>query len=55
MSDIPQLLAAIDIRLAEIADEITVLESAKAALAGPQTIERSLAGATHPPRDAHVA
>jgi hypothetical protein len=46
MSEIPQLLAAIDSRLVEIAGEITVLESAKAALAGPRTIGRSLAGAT---------
>ncbi len=46
MSEIPQLLAAIDSRLAEIAGEITVLESAKAALAGPSTIGRSSAGAT---------
>jgi hypothetical protein len=47
MSEIPQLLAAIDSRLAEIAGEITVLESAKAALAGQRTIGRSPAGATH--------
>ena len=46
MSDIPQLLAAIDSRLAELAAEITVLETAKAALDGPRTIVRSPAGAT---------
>ena len=46
MSDIPQLLAAIDSRLADLAAEITVLESAKAALDGPRTIGRSPAGAT---------
>jgi len=37
MSDIPQLLAAIDGRLADLAAEITVLEAAKAALDGPRT------------------
>ena len=46
MSDIPQLLAAIDSRLAEIAAEIAALESARAALDGPRTIGRSPAGAT---------
>ncbi|MGZ6639742.1 MAG: hypothetical protein ACXVII_43865 [Solirubrobacteraceae bacterium] len=46
MSDIPQLLAAIDSRLADLAPEVTVLETAKAALAGPRTIGRSPAGAT---------
>ena len=46
MSDIPQLLAAIDSRLADLAAEITVLETAKAALDGPRTIGRSPAGAT---------
>ena len=46
MSDIPQLLAAIDSRLADLAAEITVLETAKAALNGPRTIGRSPAGAT---------
>ena len=40
MSDIPQLLAAIDSRLADLAAEITVLETAKAALDGPRTIGR---------------
>ena len=45
MSDIPQLLAAIDSRLADLAAEITVLETAKAALDGPRTIGRSPAGA----------
>jgi len=37
MSDIPELLAAIDGRLADLAAEITVLEAAKAALDGPRT------------------
>ena len=46
MSDIPQLLAAIDTRLAELAAEITALETAKAALDGPRTIGRSPSGAT---------
>ena len=46
MSDIPELLAAIDSRLAELAGEIAVLESAKLALDGPRTIGRSPAGAT---------
>jgi hypothetical protein len=46
MSDIPQLLAAIDGRLADLASEITVLEAAKAALDGPRTIGRSPAGAS---------
>ena len=46
MSDIPELLAAIDSRLADLAAEIAVLESAKAALEGPRTIGRSPAGAT---------
>jgi len=46
MSDIPQLLAAIDSRLADLAAEITVLETAKAALDGPRTIGRSAAGAS---------
>jgi hypothetical protein len=46
MSDIPQLLAAIDSRLADLAAEITALETAKAALNGPRTIGRSPAGAT---------
>jgi hypothetical protein len=46
MSDIPQLLAAVDSRLADLAAEITVLETAKAALDGPRTIGRSPAGAT---------
>ena len=46
MSDIPQLLAAIDSRLADLAAEITVLETAKAALDGPRTIGRSPAGAS---------
>jgi hypothetical protein len=45
MSDIPQLLAAIDSRLADLAAEITVLETAKAALDGPRTTGRSPAGA----------
>jgi hypothetical protein len=44
MSDIPQLLAAIDSRLAELAAEITVLETAKAALDGARTIDPSPAG-----------
>jgi hypothetical protein len=46
MSNIPQLLAAIDIRLADLAAEIAALESARAALDGPRTIGRSPAGAT---------
>jgi hypothetical protein len=46
MSDIPQLLAAIDSRLADLAAEITALETAKAALDGPRTIGRSPAGAS---------
>jgi hypothetical protein len=46
MSDIPQLLAAIDGSLAELAVEITALETAKAALDGPRTIGRSPAGAS---------
>ena len=46
MSDIPQLLAAIDGRLADLAAEITALETARAALDGPRTIGRSPAGAT---------
>ncbi len=46
MSDIPQLIAAIDSRLAELAAEIAVLESAKAALDGPRSIGRSPAGPT---------
>ena len=46
MSDIPQLLAAIDSRLADLAAEITALETARAALDGPRTIGRSPAGAT---------
>ena len=46
MSDIPQLLAAIDSRLADLAAEITALETAKAALNGPRTIGRAPAGAT---------
>ena len=46
MSDIPQLLAAIDGRLADLAAEITVLEAAKAALDGPRTDGRVPAGAT---------
>ena len=46
MSDIPQLLAAIDRRLADLAAEITALERAKAALDGPRTVGRSPAGAT---------
>jgi hypothetical protein len=45
MSDIPELLAAIDSRLAELATEIAVLESAKLALDGTRTIGRSPAGA----------
>jgi len=46
MSDIPQLLAAIDRRLADLAAEITVLEAAKAALDGPRTDGRVPARAT---------
>ena len=46
MSDIPQLLAAIDRRLADLAAEIIVLEAAKAALDGPSADGRSPAGAT---------
>ena len=46
MSDLPQLLAAIDGRLADLAAEITALETARAALDGPRTIGRSPAGAT---------
>ncbi len=46
MSDIPELLAAIDSRLADLAAEIAALESARAALGGPRTIGRSPAGAT---------
>ena len=46
MSDIPELLAAIDSRLADLAAEITVLESARAALDGPRTIGRSPAAAS---------
>jgi hypothetical protein len=45
MSDIPQLLAAIDGRLAELAVEITALETAKAALDVPRAVGRSRAGA----------
>jgi len=44
MPDIPQLLVAIDSRLADLAAEIAVLESAKAALDGPRTIGGSPAG-----------
>jgi hypothetical protein len=46
MSDIPQLLAAIDGRLADLAAEITVLEAAKAALDGPRSDGRVPAGAS---------
>jgi hypothetical protein len=46
MSDIPQLIAAIDSRLADLAAEITALETAKAALDGPRTIGRSPASAS---------
>jgi hypothetical protein len=46
MSDIPQLLAAIDGRLVDLAAEITALESAKAALDRPRSVRRSSAGAT---------
>jgi len=46
MSDIPQLLAVIDGRLADLAAEIAVLEAAKAALDGPRTDSRVPAGAT---------
>ena len=46
MSDIPELLAAIDSRLADLAAEITVLETARAALDGPRTIGRSPAAAS---------
>jgi hypothetical protein len=45
MSDIPQLLAAIDGRLAELAVEITALETAKATLDGPRRTGRSPADA----------
>ena len=44
MSEIPQLVAAIDGRLTELAAEISALESAKAALDGTRTVERSPAG-----------
>jgi hypothetical protein len=44
MSDIPQLVAAIDGRLTELAAEISALESARAALDGARTVERSPAG-----------
>ena len=44
MSDIPQLVAAIDCRLTELAAEISALESARAALGGVRTAERSPAG-----------
>lgn len=46
MSDIPHLLAAIDSRLADLAAEITALETAKAALDGPRPIKPSPAGAS---------
>ena len=46
MPDIPELLAAIDRRLADLAAEITLLEAARAALGGPRSIGRSPAGAT---------
>ena len=46
MSDIPELLAAIDSRLADVAAEITVLKTARAALEGPRTIGRSPATAS---------
>jgi hypothetical protein len=46
MSDIPQLLAAIDNRLADLAAEIAALESAKAALDGPRTRGRLPSGTT---------
>ena len=44
MSDISQLVAAIDGRLTELAAEISALESARAALDGARTVERSPAG-----------
>ncbi|MGZ6589514.1 MAG: hypothetical protein ACXVHX_35265 [Solirubrobacteraceae bacterium] len=44
MSDISQLVAAIDGRLTELAAEISALESARAALDGGRTVERSPAG-----------
>jgi hypothetical protein len=44
MSDIPRLLAAIDSRLADLAAEITALETAKAALDGPHAVDQSPAG-----------
>lgn len=47
MSDIPQLVAAIDGRLTELAAEITALESAKAALDGARAVERSPARAAN--------
>jgi len=46
MSDISQLLAAIDGRLADLAAEIAVPEAVKAALDGPRTDGRVPAGAT---------
>jgi hypothetical protein len=44
MSDIPQLLASIDSRLADLAAEITALETAKGALDGPHAVDPSPAG-----------
>ena len=46
MSDIPQLLAAIDSRLADIAAEIVALDAAKAELAAPRTDGRTRAHTT---------
>jgi hypothetical protein len=47
MSDIPELLAAIDGRLTELAAEIAALESAKAALDGTRGVDPSPAGAVN--------
>jgi hypothetical protein len=46
MSDIPQLVAAIDSRLADIAAEIAALDAAKAELAAPRTDGRTRANTT---------
>ena len=54
MSDIPQLLAAIDGRLAELAAEITALERAKAALDRPRS-DRPIVGRRHRRDDGTLA
>jgi hypothetical protein len=47
MSDIPQLVAAIDGRLTELGAEIAALETAKAALDGTRRVDPSPAGAAN--------